>query len=477
MNTNEKKIPLWVALAILGFFAAAFILQVVLWGSPNVHMTLIFSSAFAAILLMTQGVPFSKVEEGIIHGNKIATVSMMILMFVGIMIPAWIGAGTIPALIYYGLKIISPSIFLAACVFICAVSCLATGTSWGTAATFGVAMMGIGQGLGVPAAWTAGAVVSGALFGDTLSPVSDFANLASGTCEINLFRHIKSMFCVTIPSFVLALLIGLVMSLKFSQNTYDPTQVQTLMDGIAESFKITPLYAIVSLIPMLMILIMGYKKVNSMATIVASSLVAMVIAMVMQGYNLNDMMTFMNSGFSIDTGRDDLNNLFNRGGLQSMMYTVSIGYLGLSFSGILEKCGVMDTLLASADKFTNTARKLVVSQAVTGCLTAVISASDYVAIMIPGRLFAKGYDNLGISRTVLSRTTVTCGAVFGWIFPWTVGGVYISGVLGVSTFAFAPFAFYIFAILLLNVAYGIFGVFMPKASEEELAERQARETA
>ena len=160
-----------------------------------------------------------------------------------------------------------------------------------------------------------------------------------------------------------------------------------------------------------------------------------------------------------------------------MMYTVSIGYLGLSFSGILEKCGVMDTLLASADKFTNTARKLVVSQAVTGCLTAVISASDYVAIMIPGRLFAKGYDNLGISRTVLSRTTVTCGAVFGWIFPWTVGGVYISGVLGVSTFAFAPFAFYIFAILLLNVAYGIFGVFMPKASEEELAERQARETA
>ena len=193
MNTSEKKIPLWTCLAILGFFAAAFILQVVLWGSPNVHMTLIFSSAFAAILLMLQGVPFSKIEEGIIHGNKIATVSMMILMFVGVMIPAWIGAGTIPALIYYGLKIISPSIFLAACVFICAVSCLATGTSWGT---FGILIpivvdvfSGTNHELMII---SISACMAGAVCGDHCSPISDTTIMASAGAQCEHVNHVST---------------------------------------------------------------------------------------------------------------------------------------------------------------------------------------------------------------------------------------------------------------------------------------------
>ena len=456
------------------FFAVCFIAQMIAWDAPNVHMTLIFASVFAVILLMTQGISLDKVEEGVIHGTKIATIAMMILMFIGIMIPAWTGAGTIPTLIYYGLKIISPKIFLMTCVLICALSCLVTGTSWGTIATFGVAMMGIGNGLGVPPAWTAGAVVSGALFGDTLSPVSDFANLASGTCEIDLFRHIKGMVTVTVPAFVICLIAGLGMSIKFSSSGFDESQVLLLMDGIKEHFNVDPLHALISLIPMLIILLLGFKKVSSMCTVVASSMVAMLIAMVFQGFSFQDMTTFMYSGFSIDTGNTDLDSLFNRGGLMSMMYTVSIGYLGLSFGGILEKCGVMDTLINSLGKATGKARNLVITQAITGCATALISASDYVSILLSGRMFAKSYDKLGLSRSVTSRTCVTCGAVFGWLFPWTVGGVFVSGALGVSNFEFGKFAFYIFLILALNIGYAVFGAFMPKASEEELKERQAR---
>lgn len=471
---ETKKPRLWVCIAILLFFAASFILQMVLWESVNVHMTLIFSSVFAVILLMTQGITLEQVEEGVIHGIKVATISLTILMFIGVMIPAWTGAGTIPTLIYYGLKVISPSVFLMTCVFLCAVSCLITGTSWGTVATFGVAMMGIGQGLGVPAEWTAGAVISGALFGDTLSPVSDFANLASGTCEVNLFRHVRAMFCVTVPSFILCLVVGLVMSLKFSQSSYDPSQISALMNGLEAHFNVTPLYALISVIPMAIILVLGFKKVSAMATIIFSSVVAMLIAMIFQGYSLYDMMNYMNTGFVIETGSDALDALLNRGGLQSMMSTISLGFFGLSFGGILEKCGVMDTLLSSMGKATNNIRNLVIVQAIAGCVTALISASDYVSIMISGRMFSKAYDKLGISRTVTSRTCVTCGAVFGWIFPWTVGGVYMSGTLGVSTFGYSKFAFYLFAILILNIVYACLGVFVPKVTEEELEERNAR---
>ena len=479
-NTNvneaeEKKPSFLAALIIILFFAGCFIYEIIAWGSPDVHMTLIYASVFATIVLLTQGVKASKIEEGVIHGCKVATVSMMILMFVGIMIPAWTGAGTIPALIYYGLKIISPKIFLACCVFICAMSCLVTGTSWGTVATFGIAMMGIGHGLGVPTAWTAGAVISGALFGDTLSPVSDFANLASGACEVDLFKHVKSMFPVTVPSFIICLIAGLVMSIKFSTNTYDPSAVTATMEGIKASFNIEPLHAIVALIPMVIVLVLGFKKVSAMIAIVASSIAAMIIAIALQGYSFAEMTNFMNYGFSIETGNEALNALFNRSGLQSMMWTLGIGYLGLSYGGILEKTGVMDALLTALDRFTKNVRSLVITQAITGCIVAMISASDYVSILVSGRMFGKAYDKLGVSRTVESRTTVTCGAVFGWLFPWTVGGVYMSGVLGVSTFEFGKYAFYIFLILILTIIYALVGVFMPKQDQEEIDYREAKQ--
>ncbi len=475
VKKTENKVSLWVCITIIIFFAGSFIFELIVWGTPNVHMTLIFSSAFAVILLLTQGVKMSTVEEGVIHGTKIATISMMILMLVGVMIPAWTGSGTIPVLIYYGLKVISPSIFLLACVVICALACLCTGTSWGTIATFGVAMMGIGHGLGVPEAWTAGAVISGSLFGDTMTPVSDFANLASGSCEVDLFKHIKGMFCITVPSLVISLAAALVMGLKFSSNTYDASSVDTIMSGIEVNFNISPLYAIISMVPVAIILILSIKKVNAMCVMVVSSIAAMLIAVIFQGYSLQDMVSFMNDGFSIDTGYESLDTIFNRGGLQSMMYTVSIGYLGLSFAGILEKSGVMDTLLHCVSGVTRNIRNLVLTQAATGCIVALISASDYVSVLVQGRMFAKGYDELGISRTVLSRTCLSCGAVFGWLFPWTVGGAYVSGALGLSPTSYGMFAFYIFLILIINIIYAVFGIFLPKASKEEVEMRDSLE--
>ena len=184
---NFSNPPLWLCLSAVLFLVICFLVQLIVNGEPDVHMTLVFASVFVTVLLIVfNRTKFELIEEGIIHGCKIATISMMILMFIGLMIPAWIAAGTIPTLIYYGLKIISPSIFLVTATIVCAIATLCTGTSWGTAATFSVALMGIGGGLGVAPAMTAAAVICGAIFGDKMSPISDTVNVSSGTCGVNI---------------------------------------------------------------------------------------------------------------------------------------------------------------------------------------------------------------------------------------------------------------------------------------------------
>lgn len=475
-GTEERKKPsLLACILILLFFAGCFIFEVVAWGTPDVHMTLIFVMVFAVVVLAIQGIPLIVVEEGVIHGCKIATIGMMILMIIGVMIPAWTGSGTIPVLIYYGLKIISPKVFLGTAVLVCAIACLVTGTSWGTIATFGVALMGIGHGLGIPDAWIVGAVVSGALFGDTLTPVSDFANVASGTCELDLFKHIKGMLAVTVPSLAVVLIVFTVMGFRFSTDSYDVSEVEAIGEGIRTVFQVTPLHALISLIPMVIILGMSIKKVNSLITITCAAIVAMLIAILFQGFSFQEMANFMNNGFAIESDNAALERLFNRGGLQSMMYTVSIGYLGLSLGGILEKAGVMEVLLNAMSKFTNSARSLVLTHTITGCLVAMISATDYVGILIPGRMYAKAYDKLGISRTVLSRTTISAGAVFGWLFPWTIGGTYVAGVLGVPTLEYSKYCIYIILILCFNLLWAMTRLFVPKVTQEEIDYREARE--
>ena len=347
-QSNVKQPSLWLCLSIVLFLIVSFLLQLIVKGEPDVHMTLFFASVFAsAMLIIFNKTKFDLIEEGIIHGCKIATISMMILMFIGVMIPAWIAAGTIPTLIYYGLKLISPSIFLVTATLTCAIATLCTGTSWGTAATFGVALMGIGGGLGISPGMTAAAVICGAIFGDKMSPISDTVNLSAGTCEVNIFDNIKSVATATIPGFILTIVVFIFLDLKFNSGEIHSQAVDNMLTILSSNFNLTPIHAIISLVPMILVLLLALKKVNALATIVISAIVAMFIAILLQKYSLIDMMNYMNYGFKIDTGNFDVDKLLNRGGLQSMMWTVSIGYLGLSYGGILEKTGVLNTLLNS----------------------------------------------------------------------------------------------------------------------------------
>ena len=465
---NVKQPSLWLCLSIVLFLIVSFLLQLIIKGEPDVHMTLFFASVFAsAMLIIFNKTKFSLIEEGIIHGCKIATISMMILMFIGVMIPAWIAAGTIPTLIYYGLKLISPSIFLVTATLTCAIATLCTGTSWGTAATFGVALMGIGGGLGISPGMTAAAVICGAIFGDKMSPISDTVNLSAGTCEVNIFDNIKSVATATIPGFILTIVVFIFLDLKFNSGEIHSQAVDNMLAILSNNFNLTPIHALVSLIPMILVLILALKKINALATIVVSAIVAMFIAILLQKYSLIDMMSYMNYGFKIDTGNFDVDKLLNRGGLQSMMWTVSIGYLGLSYGGILEKTGVLNTLLNSMQTITKNSRNLILSHIVTGFLTIMLSASPYVSILIPGRMFIKGYEKLGIKKSVASRTCEHSGICLDPLLPWSLGAVYFSGVLGVKTMDYAIYCVLLYVVPLIATFYAITGIFVWKENSKK----------
>ncbi|MCI5697677.1 MAG: Na+/H+ antiporter NhaC [Clostridiales bacterium] len=474
MTNDDKKInkpSLGVCVSIVLFLVICFALQLIIVGEPDVHMTLIFASVFAVVMLkLFCKTDFKLIEEGIIHGCKIATVSMMILMFIGVMIPAWIAAGTIPTLIYYGLKIISPSIFLIAATLVCAITTLCTGTSWGTAATFGVALMGIGGGLNISPAMTAAAIICGAIFGDKMSPISDTVNLSAGTCEVNIFDHMKSVATATIPAYLVTIAFFGVMQMRVTATDINDAKVNETLHVLATNFNVSPLHAIISLIPMLIVLIFALRKVNALATIVTSAIIAMFIAIILQGYSIVDMMSYMNYGFKIKTASEDVNILLNRGGLQSMMWTVSIGYLGLSYGGILEKTGVLNTLLFSMKAITRNARNLILTQMVTGFLTIMLSASPYVSILIPGRMFIEGYERLKIKKIVASRTCEHSGICLDPLLPWSLGAVYFSGVLGVKTLDYAPYCIMLWLVPIIAAFYAITGIFVWKENENEEVE-------
>lgn len=461
------KPSLTTSILIVIFLIVAFVAQLIIVGEPDVHMTIIFASVFAVVMLVgVEKIKFDVIEEGILHGTKIATISMMILMFIGVMIPAWIAAGTIPTLIYYGLKIISPSIFLITATLVCGISTLATGTSWGTAATFGVALMGIGGGLGVPAPMTAAAVICGAIFGDKMSPISDTVNLSAGTCEVDVFEHIKAVSVATIPGMILTLIFFGVLQMQIKGSSADATSVNEMLGVLSSNFSLTPVKALISLIPMFLVIGLALKKVNALATIVISAIVAMFIAMIMQGYTIVEMMSYMNYGFTIETSSESVNKLLNRGGLQSMMWTVSLGYLGLSYGGILEKAGVLETLLFSMSAITKNAKNLILTHICTGFLAIALSASPYVSILIPGRMFIAGYDKLGIKRTVASRTCEHSGICLDPMLPWSLGAVYFAGVLGVETLDYVPYCVLLYSVPVIAAIYAITGIFVEKVEPQ-----------
>lgn len=465
---NEKKPSFLAAISVIIFLCVAIGIQVFVLKDNNVtHITLILACVYAAVVAMANGYTWQEVQDGILYGCEIAMLPMLILMLVGVLISSWIPSGTIPTLIYYGLQMISPGMFLATVAIVCSVASVATGSSYTTGATFGVAFMGIGYGLNIPAAMTAGAVISGAIFGDKMSPLSDSTNLAAGVAEADLFDHIRSMMYTTGPAFLISIGLYVVVGLKFKSQAIDMTEINIILNGLKDNYFISPL----TIIPPIIVVILALKRVSGLAVMIIASIIGAAFAMIFQGTSLNEMLSAMNYGFVSTTGIEQIDALLSRGGLQSMMWTISLGFIGLSYGGILEKTRVLEVILDKISNIVSTIRGLVITHVLAGIIVNIFSASQYIAIIIPTRMLAPAYKKLNLQTKVLSRTAEDSATVTSPLIPWGLCGAFFTATLGVSTLDYLPYVFLSFVTPLIAILYAVTDKFMFR---EEVVEKEGK---
>ncbi|RTR27546.1 Na+/H+ antiporter NhaC [Deinococcus radiophilus] len=464
-------LPVVLTLLILG-------LQIFYYGDFAPHIPLAIGIALTGLLGNYLGISWADVREGIFRVIHVSMPSLAILMVVGMLIGIWIGAGTVPTLIYYGLNILSPQIFLVAAMLICAVISVSLGTSWGTVGTVGLALVGIGAGFGIPLVWTAGAVVSGAFFGDKLSPLSDTTNLAPAVTGITVFDHIKNMLPTTIPAMLIALAIYAFAGFQMvGEQEVSFESIQGITAALEQNFVISPL----TLLPVLVVLGMALLKKPPLPSLFAGALVGGVIAMTMQGADLHSVFNYAQNGFSIESGNAEIDSLLNRGGLQSMMWTISLMLLALGFGGALERTGVLESIINSIVSRIRRFGALQASAIGTAFATNVVAGDPYLSIALPGRMFAPVYRGLGYSTKNLARAVEEGGTLMSPLIPWNAGGAFVITALGLGimdgqlqNLMYIPLSFACWLSPLLGMIYGFTGLFSPKATAEERAEWQAQ---
>jgi NhaC family Na+:H+ antiporter len=466
LNIWEALIPV-IALIILLAYNVYVFGDDALSGSNQ--FILLIGGAVAAIVGFYNKVSYSKMIEEVGNNIKSTTGAILILLFVGALAGTWLLSGVIPSMIYYGLLILNPAIFLPATVVICAIISIATGSSWTTSATVGIALIGIGQAMGFNLGMVAGAVISGAYFGDKMSPLSDTTNLAPAMAGAELFSHIRYMAYTTIPSISVTLVIFII--LGFTQSPAGDIDTDSLLASIREAFNIN---LWLFLVPVAVILLI-VKKTKPLIALMAGTLLGGLFAIIFQPDIVAkiagaDSLTFqsaykgilqsMTVDTAVETSNAELNDLFSAGGMSGMLGTIWLIICALVFGGVMEAIGALAKISESLLKMTDSIFGLFAST-VASCLAINVTASDqYLAIVVPGKMFSKAYEEKGLAPENLSRTLEDSGTVTSVLVPWNTCGAYQSGVLGVSVFDYffyaifnylSPFMTLLFAALKIKI--------------------------
>lgn len=433
------------------------------------HIPIVLACVLAAIMAVRVGHSWNSILTGMIDSIHRALEALLIVMIVGMLIGTWISSGTVPAMVYYGLKLISPKIFLPTGAILCAIVSIATGSSWTSSGTVGIALMSIATGLGINPALAAGMVISGAYFGDKLSPLSDSTNVAAAAAETPLYSHVRAMMYTTIPSFIIALIIYTIIGLKVGGGSFDASRVDLIRSTILDNFNIN----LWLLLPPLFVIFAAIKKVPGIPSLLAAAALGGVLGMLFQGRSLGEVLMNLHYGFELETGVAIVDKLLNRGGLDSMLWTISLIIFALSFGGILEKAGFTEVILSRLIKKVKSIGGLVTLTIITGIVCDFVLTDQYLAILVPGRMYYKAYDDMNLSRSFLSRTLEDGGTLWSPMCPWNGCGAYQAATLGVSTFAYMPFAFMnlINPILAIIFAYLKIAVFYKGDKRFEDAEK------
>ncbi|ALO42288.1 Na+/H+ antiporter NhaC [Pseudoalteromonas phenolica] len=476
----DAFIPILVLVCLLG--SAVYLYGDNSSSGPN-QIALLFATFTAALVGLKNGYTWRLLEEAMIKGITLSLGAILILLMVGALIGTWLLSGTVPTLIYYGLQIISPQWFYAASCLICGIVAMSIGSSWTTAATIGVALLGVATGLGLDQVVTAGAVISGAYFGDKLSPLSETTNLAPAVAGSDLFEHIQHMLWTTVPSFVIAMIIFVIMGFS-AEVSSDIGRIDDIVSILNANFNINPMM----LIPLIVLLVLAYKKMPAFPAISIGAVIGAVWALIFQsdllatqvdvsqgqlvGYFKLVWATFYD-GFAIQTGDSTMDDLLSGGGMAGMLTTTWLVMTALMFGAIMEKTGLLEVFVRSILRVARSTGSLIASTIATCFGTNLIAADQYIAIVVPGRMFKEEYKKRGLKSVNLSRTLEDGGTITSPLIPWNTCGAYMQSVLMINPLDYAVYAFFNLINPFLAIIYAYIGIKILKIEPKQLDKEQA----
>lgn len=474
------------AISFFGLIAVMSVSIIVFKVDP--HIPMFIGVMIAAVMAMILGYRWSDIETMMIDGINKAMQSVLIIAIVGMMIGVWILSGTVPTMIYYGLKLLSPSIFFIAAVLICSITSLATGTSWGTIGTMGLALMGIGHGLGMPAGPTAGAIISGAYFGDKMSPLSDTTNLAPAMAGTDVFTHVKYMIKSTSVAYIITLLFFGIYGFRYSADgSADTSSAEQLINGIEHVFNINPIL----LLPPLLVIAAIALKIPALPGITLGLIAGAALAPIFQGdlaifdpdtgkflhngASFGDIIVSAMYGFKCSSEMKALDTLLTKGGLMGMDSTILMTIIAMMFGGIMEGTKQLKVIIEAIGRFVRTSASLIFATEATCILSNIVMPEQYISILIPGRMYAPAYRERGLHPKCLSNALESAGTVSSPLVPWNTCGMFIAGALGIETITYLPYAIFNYSMIIVTAIMAYLGLVITKMTPDEQRRADAGE--
>ncbi|WP_280770431.1 Na+/H+ antiporter NhaC [Salipaludibacillus daqingensis] len=458
-NNDKKKaktVSGWEAFAVLAIIISTIGISLIFLGAEP-HVPLFMSIIILVVYNRVKGQSWTILENGIVKGIQSGIIPLMIFLFIGVLIAVWMRSGTIPTLINYSFHLISVDYFLPSVFIVTAVIGISVGSSFTTASTIGIAFMSLGSALGYDLAMVAGAVVSGALLGDKMSPLSDTTNLASSVCKVDLFDHIRYMLWTAVPAFVLSLVLFFLIG--HNQDQVVRTEINEWMTALQESTNVH----VIALVPAIVMVILAMKRVPTLPTMLTGIGAGFFITLLLEGQvNPQEWMTLIQHGFEMESGNEQVDSLLNRGGIQSMMWAVSLLLLALSMGGMLSALGTIPALIQAIQRFVSTTGRAVLTVVLSAIGLNISLGEQYMSVVLTGEAFIDRFKEMGLEGKHLSRALESGGTVINALIPYGVTGVFMASVLEVSVLSYLPFAFFCLLCPLITIFYGFTGISMKK---------------
>ncbi|HHV18531.1 MAG TPA: Na+/H+ antiporter NhaC [Thermoanaerobacterales bacterium] len=461
-NNGQKRKPT-TGEAITALMLVIAVILISIKTALVLETALVFGATAAALVALYLGCSWEDIEKGMLDGMRNGLGACIILIVIGMVVGTWILGGTIQTMIYYGLKLLTPQIFVPVAFLLCSLTSVLIGSSFGTIATMGIVLMGVAEGLGIPRAITAGAIVAGAMFGDKVSPLSDSTNLTAAMTGTKLFDHVRSMLYVSGPGMIISLIIYSFVGRNYAAvENVNLGTVDSILSTLSSNFNLS----LVTLVPPAIVITLSVLKVPAIAALMISFVSAGISSIFTQGASLAGIIEVGANGFVSNTGHELIDKLLTQGGVNSMMSTVAIIMAGTAMGGILEKCGILQVLLETLMKYIKKPRDLILASLASAYIMLLATGEMMVSIIVPGRTLEPAFREMKIHTSVLSRTLETGATLMCGALPWGVASVYAQNVLGVGL-EYIPYCYLPFIAPIMVIIYAFIGFATFPAESEE----------